>query len=207
MDVPGPIVRFLPGGCCSTDVYPEHEVDKPMLPASPSPLHRFFSGLAEHTFQGRLGVADPSLVDYLTAMLVRFVHFDAIHRVRDLAGRRLVQVADMLAEADARIGSARREVHRHIGDYTLFWSGVFPEALERLQQGDRKDYFFQYCEVGKRAYYIASTIETEKGSEENEVLERLSHDFELCQYGLREVRREWERQDPDEGDAKRLLIN
>jgi hypothetical protein len=29
------------------------------------------------------------------------------------------------------------------------------------------------------------------------LLERLSHDFELCVYGLGEVRREWERRDPD----------
>lgn len=212
MEMPWPRWSGSPDRCCSTDVYPEHEVDKPMLPASnppPSntPLYRFFSGLAEHTFQGSLGVADPSLVDYIAGMLVRFVHCDAIYRVRDLAGRRLIQVSDMLAEAEARVGSARREVHRHIGDYTLFWSGVFPEALEHLQRGNRKDYFFQYCEVGKRAYYIASTIETEEGSQANEVLERLSHDFELCQYGLREVRREWERRDPDEGDPKRLLIN
>ena len=34
--------------------------------------------------------------------------------------------------------------------------------------------------------------------EESEVLDRLSHDFELCVYGLGEVRREWERR---EGDA------
>ena len=30
-----------------------------------------------------------------------------------------------------------------------------------------------------------------------EVLERLSHDFELCVYGLGEVRREWERREPE----------
>src|SRR5262245_58466019 len=99
----------------------------------PAPLRGYFSGLAEFTFQTRLGVADPSLVDYIAGLLARFVHCDAVYRVRDLAGRRLVQVADMLAEAEARLGTARREVHRHIGDYTLFWTGVYPEALEHLQ--------------------------------------------------------------------------
>ena len=28
---------------------------------------------------------------------------------------------------------ARREVHRHIGDFTLFWTGVYPEALREMQ--------------------------------------------------------------------------
>ena len=35
----------------------------------------------------------------------------------------------MMVEAEARIGDARREVHRHIGDFTLFWTGIYPEAL------------------------------------------------------------------------------
>jgi hypothetical protein len=174
---------------------------------TPGTLERFFAGLAEHTFAARLGMADPSLVDYLAGLLTRFVHADAIYSVRNLAGRRVSEVADMLAEAEARVGDARRAVHRHIGDYTLFWTGVYPEALPRLQAEDRKDFFFDYCELGKRAYYIASTIRTDDNDQESEVLERLSHDFELCQRGLSELRREWERRSPDDRPAGPLWIN
>jgi hypothetical protein len=163
------------------------------------PLYRFFSGLAEYTFQTRLGVADPPLVEYLATLLCRFIHNDAIYRVRNPAGRRLEEVAEMLLEAEARLGESRREVHRHIGDFTLFWTGVYPESLRRLQRQSRLDHFLDYCEQGKRAYYIASTIEADDKADENEVLQRLSHEFELCAYGLSELRREWERRDPDEG--------
>jgi hypothetical protein len=174
---------------------------------SHSVLYRFFSGLAEYTFEARLGVADPPLVDYIALLLTRFVHCDAIFKVRDPAGRRLEEVAEMLLEADARVGNPRREVHRHIGDFTLFWTGVYPEALRRLKAVSRHDYFVDYCEQGKRAYHIASTIETEEDkAEENEVLERLSHDFELCAYGLGEVRREWERREPDTGLTGPIII-
>jgi hypothetical protein len=168
-------------------------------------LYRFFSGLAEYTFEARLGVADPPLVDYIALLLTRFVHSDAIYKVRNPAGRRLEEVAAMLLEAEARIGNPRREVHRHIGDFTLFWTGVYPEALRRLKTATRLDYFIDYCEQGKRAYHIAATIETEK-AEENEVLERLSHDFELCAYGLGEVRREWERRDPEASLPGQILL-
>ncbi len=166
----------------------------------PEALYRFFAGLTEYAFQTRLGVADPLLIDYLTDLLARFVRYDALLSLRNPTGRRLEEVAEMLLEAEVRVGDARRAAHRHIGDFALFWTGVYPEALPRLQRGPRKDFFLDYCEQGKRAYFIASTIQTEPPDEERDVLERLSHDFELCVYGLGEVRREWERRDPD-GDA------
>lgn len=174
---------------------------------SHSVLYRFFSGLAEYTFETRLGVADPPLVDYIAALLTRFAHCDTIYKVRTPAGRRLEEVAEMLLEAEARIGNPRREVHRHIGDFTLFWTGVYPEALRRLKSSSRLDYFIDYCEQGKRAYHIAATIAAEDSAEENEVLERLSHDFELCAFGLGEVRREWERRDPDVSLPGPIIIN
>ena len=170
------------------------------------PLNRFFAGLAEYTFQTRLGIADPPLVEYVAALLTRFVHYDTIHKIRNPSGRRLEEVAEMLIEAEARIGDPRREVHRHIGDYTLFWAGVYPEALRRMQKQPRLDYFVDYCQQGKRAYHIASTIESDAHHDENEVLQRLSHEFELCAYGLSELRREWERRDSDDGDSPKPVI-
>jgi hypothetical protein len=178
-----------------------------MYPSPSQPfLQRFFSGLTEQTFETRLGLADPSLVDYIAGLLARFVHCDSVYRVRNLAGKRLDLVTDMLIEADARLGEARREVHRHIGDFTLFWTGVYPEALQRFETGISKDRFLDYSALGKRAYYIASTLGTDDNAGENEVLERLSHDFDLCRYGLSEVRREWERRDDGE-TPKPIIIN
>ena len=99
---------------------------------SDHPLRRFFSGLAEHTFAADLGVADPPLIDYLSLLLSRFVHVDAIHRLKVGTGKRLEEVADMMMEAEALPpeGRTSREMHRHIGDFTLFWTGVYPEAAQ-----------------------------------------------------------------------------
>ena len=108
---------------------------------SPDALRRYFSGLAEYAFNTRLGLADPPLVEYLSQLLSRFLRTDTIYSVRNLSGRRLDAVADMLAEANARIGEAKRQVHRHIGDFTLFWTGVYPEVLAHMKRGPRKDSF------------------------------------------------------------------
>lgn len=170
-------------------------------------LASFFAGLTEYAFESRLGVADPSLVDYLAGLLTRFVRYDAVYALRDPAGRRLEEVAEMVVEAEARVGNARREVHRHIGDFTLFWTGVYPEALARLRSKHKKDHFVDYCAQGKRAYLIASTIRDEPQDAESEVLARLSHEFEMCAFGLSEVRREWERRDPDGNSVRLMLLN
>ncbi len=161
-------------------------------------LRRFFSGLAEQTFEVRLGVVDPPLIDYLSGLLIRCVRHDALHRVRGASGRPLRELDRMVTEASARIGSARRTVHRHIGDFALFWAGLFPEALSRASGESELDRFGAYCAQGKRAYLIASSIDTDVVSPDrapSDVLQRLGLHFEMCAYGLREVRREWETQD------------
>src|SRR5437016_11685025 len=132
------------------------------------PLRRLFAGLTEHAFVTTLGVADPRLVDYLSLLLSRFVHIDALYRLRNAKGRRLEEVADMVFEAEALPpeGRTRREVHRHIGDFTLFWTGVYPEMLKRLRSVLTKDHFIDYCAQGKRSYYIASTFEDDQYRDE-----------------------------------------
>jgi hypothetical protein len=172
-------------------------------------LRRFFSGVTEHAFQSHLGVADPPLVDYLSGLLIRFVHADDIYSVRGVRGSRLTQVADMLAEAQARQGPAKRKVHRHIGDFILFWTGVYPEIADRMRRAGSRDSLLDYRAQGKKAYYIASTIAvdtqatTKEETASSEVLERLSDQFELCVYGLSEVRRQWEQ---GEGDCELPLL-
>lgn len=156
-------------------------------------LRRLFAATAEQTFHAELGVADPPLVDYLVDLLMRFVKMDSVFRIRDTVGRRLDEVADMLMEAEQRQARPKREIHRHIGDFTLFWAGVFPEALSRLKSPDRKDHLIDYFEQGKRSYYIASTFDDEPYIDEAPVLRRLSREFEICSYGLNCVRREWEK--------------
>jgi hypothetical protein len=174
-------------------------------PNADHPLRRFFAGFTEHTFLNTLGVADPPLVDYLSELLSRFLHMEAIYRLRNSQGRRLEEVAEMVIEAEGlpAEGRTRREVHRHIGDFTLFWTGVYPEMVNRLRSALSRDYFIDYCAQGKRSYYIASTFDDDPYRQEAPVLRRLSEDFELCAYGLNRVRHEWERLRAARGDAPR----
>lgn len=169
-------------------------------------LRRFFAGTSEYVFHSRLGVADTELVDYISDLLVRFAKSDSINRIRQLNGRPATEVVSMMAEAQQRVGQAKREVHRHIGDFTLFWSGMYPEALRENGAADRQDHFLSYCRFGKRAYGIASEIESDPVDPPCALLKRLSDQFEMCTYALREIRREWESGEEGGNRDKPILI-
>src|SRR5437762_8124926 len=95
--------------------------------SSKHPLRRWFSGLVESAMYTEIGTGDPALVDYLSELLTEFIHTDRIFVLHDEAGRPIEQVSDMLAQTvrdDPTLASGLRErvVHRHIGDFTLFWT-------------------------------------------------------------------------------------
>ena len=170
------------------------------------PLRRMFSGLTEHAFLTSLGVTDPPLIDYVSELLTRFTHFGAVYRLHGQHGRPLTEVAEMAMEAeDIPVeGRTRREYHRHIGDFTLFFTGLFPDAVRRQEIGWAKDAVVSYTWQGKRSYMIAASFEDDPYREEAAVLKRLGSEFELCAVGLNRVRKELDELQA-EGEHSRLF--
>jgi len=127
--------------------------------------------------RGQVGRSRSRLVDYLS-LVAGPLHS---HGRRPTAAKRrrshLEQVADMLLEAAALpAGRTCREVHRHIGDFTLSGPAstpIAPTAAFDSPQG----HFIDYCEQGKRSYWIASTYANDPYAEEAPVLRRLSEQF------------------------------
>ena len=164
-------------------------------PHAPDPtLRRHFGALVERVFLQTLGVYESCVVDYLADVLADFAHMGRVYKIKDLEGRTLHDVADMLLHADVRLQAAsfnrEREVHKHIGDFTLFWAGVYPEALPRLQAQTRRDHLLDFVQQGKNSYAIAAAHDYGHYRREAPVLRRLSEEFELCLFGLHGVRKE-----------------
>jgi hypothetical protein len=183
-------------------------MDNPRAIPDSHPLHRLFRGLTESAFMSELGIGDPTLVGNVAELLASFVPSQSIWRLRDTQGHRLSEVTAMIAEAEAAENAARRrECHRHVGDFTLFWTGVYPEALGKMQGSCTADAMVSYQQQGKRSYYLASTL-TDR-NDEGYVFRRLSDQFELCAFGLSRVRREWEKfktDGPSPGFARPVVV-
>lgn len=161
------------------------------------PLRLLFQSLVQRAFQGTLGIPQQEVSVYIANLLTDFAHRDAIYRLRDAQGKSLTDVADMLMEGDVRLRAAsfdrEREVHKHIGDFTLFWSGVYPEEMMQRRARLSRDSLLDYVQQGKQSYYIVSTFRHGPYARESALFQQLSQEFELIQYGLHLVRRDWER--------------
>src|SRR5688500_17889959 len=101
------------------------------------PIRDLFSSVVDRAFERDLGLRDPVVSRYVANVLVDFTHQDRIFKLRDSHGRRLEEVAEMLVEGDVCLNATsfdrEREVHKHIGDFTLFWTGVYPEMLRAFR--------------------------------------------------------------------------
>src|SRR2546422_1199438 len=97
------------------------------------PLRKLFGALAERAFTEKLGWPDFNVSDYISKLLVEFTRTDHLYRIKSAKGEQLEAVVDLLYESEVTHGSRsferEREVHRHIGDFTLFMAGGFPAAL------------------------------------------------------------------------------
>jgi hypothetical protein len=158
------------------------------------PIRDLFAALVQGAFQSQLRLTDPHLARYVADVLVDFTHRDNLYRIRDGRGQPLEEVAEMLLEGDVTLNASsferERAVHKHIGDFTLFWTGVYPEMLRYFRAATRRDHLVDYVEQGRKSYQIAATFEYGPYVEEAPVLRQLSENFETCMYGLHLVRRE-----------------
>lgn len=163
------------------------------------PLRRWFAGLVEESFQREIGLCDPTVLAYLVELLTDFIHTERINTLADGSGRRVEDMVEILVEAEAgpETGSdeRRRLYHRHIGDYALFWTGVYPEVLRRTRPCPSRDNLLSYSQQGKRSYGIASELSDDGTEPPARVLRALSEQFEYCVYGLGLVRKSWEQAD------------
>ncbi len=164
------------------------------------PLRHLFAVVTERCFLEGLGWPDRAVVRYLAEVLVDFTHIDRLYRIRNGQGRRVEDVVEMLMEGEllCRATSLERQqqVHKHIGDYTLFMTGLFPECVRRMKR-DRvlagPDALLDYVETGKRSYRIASEFPCGAPGEEVELFRRIADNFELCVFGLNYVRADLKR--------------
>ncbi|HJU06343.1 MAG TPA: hypothetical protein VJ692_14440 [Nitrospiraceae bacterium] len=179
------------------------------------PLRRFFGALTEKNFAVTLGWPDVKITEYVSNLLVEFTHTDRLYRIRNQAGDKVDTVVDMLFESELLLGAEsldrEREVHRHIGDFTLFMAGLFPEYLRRLKTASliyHKDFLVDYVKAGKRSYGMVARFHAGEADDAGSVFQKLSEHFELCVTGLGFVRSDLNHmQDPAYRKAKDLLLN
>ena len=164
---------------------------------SDHPLNQLFAELIDRHLVRSAGIEDLEAARYIASLLVDFTHVDSLYRVRNVAGKRLEEVGDMLIESNPLLGGRsffyEREVRKHIGDYTLFLTGLFPEYVGRLpKKGLRVDSMIDYMRAGKESYKVVASFDQFEFRDIAPLFRRLADRFELCVFGLNLVKQELE---------------
>ncbi len=166
-----------------------------MIPES-HPLQNLFVEMVGRHYAQEIGIRDSQVVNYVAHLLTEFCEAEQLFKVRNAAERRLSDVGEMLIESDPVYGPApsferEREVRKHIGDYTLFFAGMFPESINHYRlRRNRVENFVEWIKAGKESYYVVSKFEHFEYEKVAPLFARLSRNFEDCVYGLNMVKNE-----------------
>jgi hypothetical protein len=138
-------------------------------------LKGFFFNLVRQSFS-QLGVHDQPVTEYIANVLTDFSRSERWLALRGADGRRLTSAVEMML---AQIGPddqtrvlGERELRKHVGDYTLFMSGLFRRYVER---GGYLDYYLQ---EGARSYHAVSMLDVSLYKPGHMMFEELSKGFE-----------------------------
>lgn len=183
-----------------------------MIPES-HPLRDLFVELVSRHYTDELGMRDQEVTGYVANMLAEFCELDQLFKLRNATGKPLDDVGEMLLESDPVYGPApsfdrERQVRKHIGDFTLFFTGMFPESINHFRmRRQRVENFVDFMKAGKESYYIVSKFEFFEYAKVAPMFARLSEHFEQCVYGLNLVKNELaEMQHPIASRAREILM-
>jgi hypothetical protein len=166
------------------------------MQAQNHPLEGFFQQAVRNSYDGRLGLNDPDVTNYVARLLCDFSEAGNLYKVRDEMGRPIEELEEMMLASDPVHGKAasfdeERALRKHIGDYALFVAGMYPEAMisnRRLRH--HVPTLNDLIHAGKESYFIVSQFNLFEYELEAPLFARLSDRFERCILGLTLVREE-----------------
>jgi len=138
-------------------------------------LYQFFRHQLQHGFHIH-GLNGAHTIDYVSDMLARFAQTRHLYSLCDTDGRPLQHVVDMMGawlQAQNRPhGRARAQeglIVRHIGEYTLFMSGLY---RERVTARGELEYYVAH---GRSAFWRSADYESNPAR--RQLYHRLYRDF------------------------------
>jgi len=181
--------------------------------AESHPLQQLFIELVGRHYAEEIGLRDPQIVNYVAHLMAEFCDAEQLFKIRNAGGQPLTDVGEMLVESNPVFGPApsfdrERQVRKHIGDYSLFFSGMFPESINhhRLRKY-RLEGLLDFVKAGKESYYIVSKFEHFEYAKVAPLFRRMSQEFERLVYGLNQVKNDLqEMQHPITQQARQFLM-
>ena len=137
--------------------------------------HFYFYVLARHVLRDA-GITDRKLCDYVASLLEAFSHASGLRAPHMTAESGRQYVSDMLIALSRATAEQAFLLRAHVGNYSLFLSGIFHENTQRRSLRGAPDLAF-YEQVGRTNYQLVASHATARRCELSDVYEGLADHF------------------------------
>jgi hypothetical protein len=164
----------------------------------------YFYVLARHVLR-QAAINDRKLCDYVASLLEAFSRASQLRCPDQTSEHAHEYISDMLIALHRVTPEQAFLLRAHIGNYSLFLSGIFHESAQRRHQRGGPDLRF-YEQIGRTNYQMLASHETARRCELDDVFEGLAEQFRNVRLALNELSERLLNLDEDQTVAGRLSI-
>ncbi len=173
---------------------PQHHPIREHFDVMVTDTFRHFYGLVAQQLPNMKGEPLRQMGNYVSNILIEFIHLDRINKINQFTKTKTDEndtlpaatLESLLYESEISIlegtPEREREVHQHIGDFTLFFAGMLPRYLHPIKTDDlteNPDPIHQHKLVGIRSYGITAKFENSVGGPRAALFTNLAQCFEF----------------------------
>ncbi len=145
----------------------------------------YFYVLARHVLR-QAGIKDRKLCDYVASMLETFSRMNGLQAPHAPDERGRQYISDMLIALSRASAEQSFLLRAHVGNYSLFLSGIFHENTQRRSLRGGPDLKF-YEQVGRTNYQLVASHATARRCELSDVFEELAERFREVRLALNQL--------------------
>ena len=145
----------------------------------------YFYILARHVLQ-QAGIGDRKLSDYIGSLLETFSRANQLQSPDKIDNLAHEYISDMLIALTRATPEQNFLLRAHVGNYSLFISGIFYENTQRRSQRGAPDIEF-YEQIGRTNYQLVASHETARRCELTDVFSGLADRFHDVRLALNDL--------------------
>ena len=148
--------------------------------------HFYFYVLVRHVFK-RSGITDRAVADYVAELLAEFARAERSRCVVPGQPNPLDYFFEMLAALQTADDRTSFQIRVHIGNHSLFLSGVFPERIRFRAEKKGFPNLKYYEAVGRAQFHAAGDHRLAQRYELSDILHTLAERFEATRLALNDI--------------------
>jgi hypothetical protein len=149
-------------------------------------LRLYFYILVRNVLQ-RAGLADREVADYVAELLTQYALAANLSCAFPNQRLPLEYMVDMLAALQSADETTAFHVRTHIGNQSLFLTGVFPDHIRHRANRRGAPNLRYYQELGRASFRLASDHRLAERYEVSNVLATLAEEFDLARRALNDL--------------------